>query len=174
MIESITLASGCFWCYQPVFEMLKGVTAVEVGYAGGFSSDPTYQEVSTQNTNHAECYRVVFDNSLIKLEDILEVFWYIHDPTTLNQQGNDIGTQYRSAIFYENESQKVVAEVSKANHQRQLAKPIVTEISKLEKFYTAEEYHQKFFEKNPTNTYCIYSILPKIDKIKSKFANLLK
>lgn len=180
-METATLAGGCFWCTEAVFKRLKGVESVEPGYAGGQTENPTYEEVSSGKTGHAETVQIKFDPKVISFEKLLEVFWKLHDPTTLNRQGNDVGTQYRSAIFYQNETQKQLAEKSKQDHQKDftptersgqalLADPIVTEILPLTKFYPAEAYHDDYYEKNrDSNAYCRIVIDPKIQKLYKEF-----
>jgi peptide-methionine (S)-S-oxide reductase len=174
MSETITLAAGCFWCYQPIFEMLKGVTEVRVGYSGGDFENPTYDDITTGQTGHAEAIEVTFDPAIISLEEIFDAFWAVHNPTTLNQQGNDVGTQYRSAIFYKDEAQREVAEESKAAAQLWLDEPIVTEITPFKNFYPAENYHQNFYAENPNQPYCQMIIDPKVVKFRQKFAAKLK
>jgi peptide-methionine (S)-S-oxide reductase len=174
--EVAVLAAGCFWCYEPAFSSLKGVISVEPGYAGGASESPSYEEVSSGETGHAEAVKVVFDPTVISYENILEVFWFMHDPTSLNKQGNDVGTQYRSAIFFTSNAQKDAAFKSKQflEGTHRYDKPIVTEIVSLKSFYPAEEYHKKYFEKNPNQPYCSVVIAPKFAKFKEKFEGLLK
>lgn len=174
MQESIYLGGGCFWCTQSVFEMLRGVQNVTSGYMGGDFENPTYEDVCTLETNHAEVVKVEFDNELITLQTLLDVFFAIHDPTTKNRQGNDIGTQYRSVIFYETPSQKETIEKSLESQQAHFSSPIVTEIKAADLFYEAEEYHQGYFSKNPQNGYCNFAIPPKIEKLKKHFFAFLK
>jgi peptide-methionine (S)-S-oxide reductase len=170
-----TFGAGCFWCVEAVFQELKGVIKVESGYMGGTNSFPTYREVSSGTTGHAEVARLTFDPSVITYEELLEVLWTTHDPTTLNRQGADAGTQYRSAIFYENDEQKKQAEKSKAEVATEIwDKPIVTEIVPADTFYPAEEYHQEYYANNPNAGYCRIVINPKIAKVRSAFANKLK
>lgn len=172
----ITLGAGCFWCVEAVYDQLKGVTSVESGYMGGSVKNPSYKEVCTGNTGHAEVVRIEFDPAVITLQEILEVFFQMHDPTTLNRQGADEGTQYRSAIFYESDEQKVIA----LNVKRQLniakvwQNSIVTEISPATTFYKAEAYHQDYYELNRTNPYCSMVITPKLEKFKKVFSDKLK
>lgn len=163
--ESIVLAGGCFWCVEAVYRRLPGVTDVESGYAGGSVANPTYEQVCTGTTGHAEVVRVVFDTEQVSLAEILNVFWNAHDPTTLNRQGADVGTQYRSAIFPANDEQERAARESIAAAQPHFASPIVTTIEPLDHFYEAEEYHQDFFERNPRHGYCRIVIEPKIAKL---------
>lgn len=176
-VEKITLGGGCFWCTEAVYQTLKGVISVESGYSGGFVKNPTYEQVSSGNSGHAEVVQIKFDTNKISLEKILDVFWKVHDPTTLNQQGNDIGTQYRSVIFYTNKKQKEISEKSKLKaYKSQLwgKAPVVTEITAFTTFYKAEEYHRNYYLNNPDKSYCVYVIDPKIQKVKKEFRNLLK
>jgi peptide-methionine (S)-S-oxide reductase len=173
--ETITLAGGCFWCIEAVFRDLKGVSRVTSGYAGGNVKNPTYKDVCSGLTGHAEVVQISFDPKVIKLEDLLEVFWTIHDPTSLNRQGADVGTQYRSAIFYSNPAQKAIAEKSMIEVATQLwDDPIVTQVAPLKEFYPAEDYHQNYYELNKSQPYCQVVISPKIKKIKEKFGSKLK
>jgi peptide-methionine (S)-S-oxide reductase len=174
--QTATLASGCFWCGEALFQQLAGVEKVVSGYAGGHVENPSYEEVCSGKTGHAEAVRITFDPSVISYEDLLEVFWRTHDPTTLNRQGNDIGPQYRSAIFYENEEQKRVAEASKARleAEKRYPAPIVTEIAPLTNFYPAEGYHKNFYLNNPNQGYCRVVIDPKVSKFKKTFQDKLK
>lgn len=164
--EKATLGGGCFWCTEAVFQSLPGVITVISGYAGGTRVNPTYKEICTGKTGHAEVVEITFDPAKISFEKLLNVFWKAHDPTTLNRQGADAGTQYRSVIFYHNQNQKISAEKSKSEAQRQFTDPIVTEIKPLVHFYEAEEYHQDYFEKNPDAAYCRFVIKPKLEKLK--------
>ena len=175
-LETATFGSGCFWCTEAVFLAVRGVQKVESGYSGGKTKNPTYREVCTGTTGHAEVTRITFDPKVISYEDLLEVFWNTHDPTTLNKQGADEGTQYRSVIFYHNEEQKNVAETYKKqlDASKLYKNPIVTEISPLTTFYKAEDYHQNYYELNPYQGYCQYVIRPKVDKFKKQFASKLK
>lgn len=175
-LETITLGAGCFWCTEAVFQRLKGVEKVESGYSGGKISNPTYKEVVSGLTGHAEVIQVTFDPSAISLEKILEVFWKTHDPTTLNRQGADVGTQYRSAIFYHNEAQLNTATKLKTllNAEKIWNKPIVTEITKFEKFYKAEDYHQNYYNNNPNQGYCQFVIVPKLEKFEKLFSDQKK
>lgn len=173
--ETITLGGGCFWCIEAVLKDLKGVTKVVSGYSGGNTKNPTYREVSSGLSGHAEVVQITFDPSVIKLEDLLEVFFTLHDPTTLNRQGADVGTQYRSAIFYNSDRQKAVAEKVKSEVATKLwDDPIVTEISPLKEFYPAEDYHQNYYELNKSQPYCQIVINPKVKKLKEKFGSKLK
>ncbi len=175
-LETITLGSGCFWCTEAVFQNLKGVISSVSGYSGGKIDNPTYEEVCSGTTNYAEVVQVTFNPEIISLVEILEVFWKTHDPTTLNRQGNDIGTQYRSVIFYHNEKQKKVAEElkNKLEKAKIYKNPIVTEITKFTKFYPAENYHQNYYEQNKEKPYCNFVITPKIEKFKKIFNDKLK
>ncbi len=177
MTETATLAGGCFWCTEAIFKRLKGIISATSGYAGGEKADPTYEEVSQGNTGYAESIQVKFDPKIISYKHILDIFWATHDPTTLNRQGADVGTQYRSVIFYHNEEQKKIAEKSKKEVEAsgELKDNIVTEIVPFKNFYTAEEYHQNFYDKNKsTNTYCSLVIDPKIQKLLDKFNSDVK
>jgi peptide-methionine (S)-S-oxide reductase len=171
-MELATLAAGCFWCVEAVFQGLKGVTSVVSGYSGGTVKKPTYEQVCTGTTGHAEVCQIKFDPDVISYEELLEVFFEIHDPTTLNRQGNDTGTQYRSVIFYHNEEQRAIAERVKARYDKsgKWKKPIVTEITKFIEFYPAEDYHQDYFKRNPNQAYCRFVIRPKVDKFEKTFA----
>ncbi|QDV49448.1 peptide-methionine (S)-S-oxide reductase MsrA [Gimesia fumaroli] len=175
-LEVVTLGSGCFWCTEAVFRELKGVKSAVSGYSGGQVPNPTYKAVCNGTTGHAEVIQVTFDPKVIPFTDILKAFWETHDPTTLNRQGADVGTQYRSAIFYHNEKQKAEATAYKKqlDASGQFKNPIVTEITAFEKFYPAENYHQDYFKLNPGNQYCQYVIRPKLEKFRSKFADKLK
>ncbi len=167
---------GCFWCTEAVFKMLRGVVSAAPGYAGGSAADPTYEEVSTGETGHAEVTRVEFDPSLIGYDDLLTVFFATHDPTSLNRQGTDVGTQYRSIILYGGKDQKWSAEEYIRNLEAKSpgGKPIVTEIRQLDKFYPAEDYHKDYYEHHRTAPYCLLMIDPKLEKVRKKFAKLLK
>jgi peptide-methionine (S)-S-oxide reductase len=174
-LEIATLGAGCFWCIEAVFQDLIGVEAVISGYTGGHVKNPTYKEVCNETTGHAEVAQIHFDPTVISFGEILEVFWATHDPTTLNRQGNDRGTQYRSAIFYHSEKQKEIAEKSKTEVASKLwDDPIVTEITAFEIFYEAENYHQNFYSLNPNYGYCRAIINPKVQKFREKFADKLK
>jgi peptide-methionine (S)-S-oxide reductase len=175
-IETATLGGGCFWCVEAVFQEVKGVTAVESGYSGGTKENPTYKEVCRGDTGHAEVCQIKFDTSVLSFKDILEVFFKTHDPTTLNRQGNDKGTQYRSVIFYHSPEQKEMAEKIKKELDASGAykSPLVTEISPLGKYYKAEDYHQNYFKTNPEQGYCAYVIQPKMDKFRKVFKEKLK
>ena len=176
-IDTATFGTGCFWCTEAVFEQLNGVVKVTSGYSGGKVANPTYKEVCTGETGHAECVQILYEPDKISYDELLEVFWQVHDPTTLNQQGADIGTQYRSAIFYHDNAQKQKAEKYKTelNGSGAFLKPIVTEISPVEKFYSAENYHQEYYENNKnTNPYCAVVIRPKLEKFQKVFAKKIK
>ncbi len=175
-LATTTLGAGCFWCIEAVFQNLKGVQSVASGYTGGQVENPTYEQISTGTTGHAEVAQIKFDPEMISFEDLLYVFWRTHDPTTLNRQGADVGTQYRSAIFFDSEEQKEIAEKSKAKTDASdlWPEPIVTEISQLDKFYKAEEYHQDYYKLNSNQPYCRLVIDPKIRKLKKDFADRLK
>ena len=174
-IETATLGAGCFWCVEAVFQELKGVERVVSGYTGGSVQDPTYEQVCNGTTGHAEVIQITFDPEVITFEDLLYVFWRTHDPTTLNRQGPDVGSQYRSAIFYHNEAQKSIAEKSKQETDAAglWPNPIVTEISPFTKFYAAEGYHQNFYRSNPNQPYCRVMIDPKIKKFRKEFQEKL-
>ncbi len=173
-MEKATFAGGCFWCTEAIFKRLKGVLVVESGYSGGQMDNPNYSRVSEGTTGHAEAVQVTFDPKLINFDDLLEVFWATHDPTTMNQQGNDIGTQYRSVIFYHDRVQKQKSEDSRKHHQEKLENNIVTEIKRFEKFYKAEEYHQNYYDNNQSYPYCTFVIAPKVKKLLEKFGNKVK
>jgi peptide-methionine (S)-S-oxide reductase len=174
--ESITLGGGCFWCLEPIFRELRGVENVVVGYAGGHVDSPTYEMVCSGTTGHAEVVQVTFNPAQISLREILEIFFSVHDPTTPNRQGADVGTQYRSIILYHDPRQKQVAEevISDLEQQRVWNSPIVTQVTHLEEFYIAEGYHQGYFEKNPWAGYCQVVIRPKIAKFHAKYSDYLK
>ena len=175
-IDKTTLGGGCFWCLEAIFTQINGVIKVTSGYAGGNKSNPTYQEVCSEITGHAEVVQITFNPQLISFLTILEVFFAIHDPTTLNQQGNDIGTQYRSIILYQNEKQKIESSkfIKMLSKNKVFTQPIVTELEPLIIFYEAEEYHQNYFENNPNQGYCSYVIAPKLLKFKEKYNSILK
>lgn len=174
--QIVTFGSGCFWCTEAVFQNVKGVISVISGYSGGTTKNPTYEEVCGGKTGHAEVIQLKYNPDIISYDELLEIFWKSHDPTTLNRQGNDIGTQYRSVIFYHNEEQKKLAEYykEKLDKAKIFDKPIVTEVTKFKEFYPAEEYHQNYFENNPYQPYCIFVIKPKVEKFKEVFKNKLK
>lgn len=166
--EKATFGAGCFWCVEAVFERLDGVQSVVSGYAGGTKEHPTYEEVCSGRTGHAEVAQITFDPAKVSYEQLLGLFWKSHDPTTLNRQGADVGTQYRSVIFYHNEQQKTAAEQSKKQAQSIFADPIVTEIQPLTKFYEAENYHQDYYRNNANAPYCRMVIKPKLEKLTGK------
>ncbi|MFW5642507.1 MAG: peptide-methionine (S)-S-oxide reductase MsrA [Alkalispirochaeta sp.] len=163
--QTIILGGGCFWCVEAVYRRIDGVVELESGYAGGTTEHPTYHQVCTGETGHAEVVRITFDADVITLREIIDFFWKAHDPTTLNRQGADIGTQYRSIILYTSEEQRRVAEESRDEAQRSFADPIVTTIEQAKHFYPAEEYHQKYYEENPRQGYCRAVIEPKLRKL---------
>jgi peptide-methionine (S)-S-oxide reductase len=175
-LMTATLAGGCFWCLEAVFDQVKGVHAVESGYAGGQMKNPSYREVCNGNTGHAEVIQVHYDPNVVSYHDLLNVFFGIHDPTTLNRQGADVGTQYRSAIFYHNEEQKNIAEnvIKNLETQTIFDNPIVTEVVPLDTFYIAEDYHQEYFARNPYQPYCMAVVSPKVSKFRKHYQELLK
>jgi peptide-methionine (S)-S-oxide reductase len=170
--ETATLGGGCFWCLEAVYQELEGVISVTSGYMGGHVDNPTYDQVCGGGTGHVEVTQLVFDPAVVSFRDILNVFFTIHDPTSLDRQGNDVGTQYRSAIFYHSEEQKRVAEeaIEELNLEGIRSKPIVTEVRPAETFYPAEDYHQEYFSNNPNQPYCSYIVAPKVKKFREKFA----
>ena len=170
-LQKAVLGGGCFWCLEASYKLIKGVTNVTSGYAGGKTKNPTYYD---HGSGHAEVVQVEFDPQIISYKEILEIFWAIHDPTTLNRQGNDVGEQYRSIILYDGEQQKQIAEQSKSEVQKLWDNPVVTEIEPLEKFYEAEPEQQDFFERNPGLAYCQVIINPKLQKLRAKFADRIK
>lgn len=174
-IETITLGSGCFWCTEAFFQRLKGVVKVTSGYSGGFVDNPTYEQVCDKNTGHAEVCQVLFDTTMISLDEILSVFWKTHDPTTLDQQGNDIGPQYRSVVFFHNKHQENLAKkyINELNAAKAWPNPVVTTVEAFEKFYAAENYHQNYYNNNKNQGYCRYVIGPKLEKFEKVFANKL-
>jgi peptide-methionine (S)-S-oxide reductase len=175
-LEVATLAGGCFWCLEAVFDELRGVESVESGYSGGNKVSPSYREVCAGATGHAEVVQVRFDAAQLSFQDLLNVFFAIHDPTSLNRQGADAGTQYRSAIFYHTADQKRIAEklIAELNAQAIWDKPIVTEVAAFEKFYVAEDYHQEYFANNPNQPYCMAVVAPKVSKFRKHFIDKLK
>jgi peptide-methionine (S)-S-oxide reductase len=174
--ETATLGGGCFWCLEAVFDELAGVERVESGYSGGHTPNPTYRDVCSGTTGHAEVVRVTFDPSVISYREILEVFFAIHDPTTPNRQGNDVGTQYRSAIYYHSPRQKAIAEqlIAELAAAKTWNSPIVTEVAPAAAFYRAEDYHQGYFRNNPGQPYCQLVVAPKLAKFRQKFGTRLK
>lgn len=176
-LDTITLAGGCFWCVEAIYQRLNGVVSVTSGYAGGKVKNPSYREVCTGTTDHAESVQIVYDQNIVSLTEVLQVFFKVHDPTTLNRQGNDEGTQYRSAIFYRNEEQHKVAQDVKQGLDKSGAfnAPIVTEITPFTNFYKAEDYHQDYYNQNKySNSYCQFVIVPKIEKFEAYFKDKLK
>jgi peptide-methionine (S)-S-oxide reductase len=175
-VETATLAGGCFWCLEAVYDELKGVLDVVSGYSGGTVENPSYKQVVTGSTGHAEVVQVTYDPQQISFKDILAVFFTIHDPTTLNRQGADVGTQYRSAVFYHSTEQKEIAEdvIHQLETEQVWENPIVTEITPFERFYLAEDYHQEYYAKNPGQGYCRVVIAPKVAKFRSKYFEKLK
>lgn len=174
--DSAVFAGGCFWCTEAVFDELRGVRSVVSGYAGGTTKNPTYEQVCSGTTGHAEAIKIEFDPGQISFRDLMTVFFATHDPTTLNRQGNDAGTQYRSAILYANEEQKQQADafIKELDAAKGFKNPIVTTLEPLGEFYPAEDYHQKFFANNPYQSYCQYTIPPKLNKLHKQFSQLLK
>jgi peptide-methionine (S)-S-oxide reductase len=174
-LEKITLGGGCFWCLEAVFVDLRGIDKVESGYSGGNQNNPTYEQVCSGSTGHAEVVQITYNPERISTKEILDVFFDAHDPTTLNRQGNDVGTQYRSVIFYHNEKQRMITQklIKNLNDKRIWKNPIVTEVLPLEKFFKAENYHQNYFKLNTSQPYCKAIIEPKITKIKEKYSTLL-
>ena len=175
-LETATFGTGCFWCTEAIFQTLKGVKSVVSGYAGGTVKNPTYNEVTTGKTGHAEACRISYDPSVISYKDLLEVFWSVHDPTTLNRQGADVGTQYRSVIFYHNKEQEKLAKKykDKLSKEKVFPNPIVTEITPFTNFYKAENYHQNYYNENKRQPYCSFVITPKLEKFKKIFHKKLK
>jgi peptide-methionine (S)-S-oxide reductase len=176
MIKEATVGAGCFWCIEACYKELKGIVQVLPGYAGGQIKNPSYEEVCNGKTGHAEVARVVYEDTEISFEQLLEVFWFVHDPTQLNRQGNDIGTQYRSVIFYQDDEQKQLSEAIKLKltAEKVWENPIVTEIVPINNFYVAENYHHDYFKLNPENMYCQAVVRPKVEKFKKVFAAKLK
>ena len=174
--EVVTLAGGCFWCLEAVYDRMNGVESVESGYMGGQAPNPTYEQICTGRTGHAEVVRITFDPKIVSCRDILEVFFAIHDPTTLNRQGHDVGTQYRSAIFYHSPGQKTTAEevIAGLTKDQLFESPIVTDVVPAGPFYMAEDYHQEYFTRNPSQPYCVYVVNPKLAKFRQQFASKLK
>ncbi len=171
-----TFGSGCFWCTEAIFQNVVGVTKVASGYSGGEVKNPTYKEICTGQTGHAEVIQLTYEPAIVSFEELLEMFWASHDPTTLNRQGNDVGTQYRSVIFYHNEKQKELSEayMKKLNDSGAYDKPVVTEITAIEHFFVAENYHQNYFNLNGNAPYCSYIVQPKVEKFKKVFGDKLK
>lgn len=171
-----TLANGCFWCTEAVFQRLNGVESVQSGYAGGHVKNPSYKQVCSGETGHAECLQITFDPEIISYEELLEVFWTTHDPTTLNRQGNDVGTQYRSVIFYHNDQQQQIAEASRQqlNDSHILENPIVTTIEPFSEFYPGEKEHFDYYNRHPEQSYCYFVVRPKVEKLKKYFSGKMK
>ena len=176
MKKEATLGAGCFWCIEACFKDINGVLAVSPGYAGGDPERANYKDVCEGNTGHAEVARIEYDDEIVSFDKLLELFWFVHDPTQLNRQGNDIGTQYRSSVFYHDEQQREIAEAYKKRltDEKVWEQPIVTEIVPLEEFFKGEDYHHNYFENNPQNMYCQSVVRPKVDKFKKVFADLMK
>ena len=170
--EKATFGGGCFWCLQAVYERMDGVRSVESGYMGGHTENPTYGDVCSGTTGHVEVVQVVFDPAITTYQDLLDVFFAIHDPTTRDRQGNDIGSQYRSVIFYHSDAQRAAGEqaIRELDASGTLGNPVVTEVQSASRFYKAEEYHQQYFENNPQQPYCAYVVSPKVQKFREKFA----
>lgn len=175
-VETAIFGGGCFWCIEAVYDSLQGVKSVESGYAGGHVENPTYRQVCGGDTGHAEVARITFDPGVISYRDLLDVFFTVHDPTTLNRQGNDVGTQYRSVIFYTSDEQRRQAEeaIQELNAARTLPGPVVTALEPAGKFFVAEDYHQEYFANNPSQPYCLMTIPPKLKKLKERFAARIK
>lgn len=171
-----TFGNGCFWCTEAVFQKLKGVSQVKSGYSGGQTDNPTYESVCSGTTGHAEVIQITYDDEIISFTELLEVFWSTHDPTTLNRQGNDVGTQYRSVVFYHDDEQRKIAEAYKRqlNDSDVWNDPVVTEISPVDRFYEAENYHDDYFIRNGSQPYCMFLIRPKVDKFVEQFGDKLK
>jgi peptide-methionine (S)-S-oxide reductase len=174
--EIATFAGGCFWCTEAVFLEIEGVQSVTSGYIGGRTINPTYKEICTGETGHAEAIQIVFDPSKVTFGELLEIFFATHNPTTLNRQGNDVGTQYRSEVFYHNDAQKQLTEeyIALLNSENTFGKNVVTKVSNAPTFYPAEEYHQNYYKQNQSQSYCFYVITPKVEKVREKFKNKLK
>jgi len=174
--EVATLAGGCFWCLEAVYDQMKGIESVESGYMGGSVANPTYEEVCTGRTGHAEVVQMTFDPTVTSYREVLQIFFAIHDPTTLNRQGNDVGTQYRSAIFYHSPEQKDIANqvIATLTKDKLFDRPIVTEVVPAARFYLAEDYHQEYFARNPYQPYCSYVVGPKVAKFRKQFADKVK
>ncbi len=175
-LETATLAAGCFWCVEAVYDSLIGVEDVVSGYSGGHTDNPTYQQVCSETTGHAEVVQIMFDPSQLTFKELLQIYFTVHDPTTLNRQGNDIGSSYRSAIFYHSDEQKQIAEevIAEINAEKIYDNPIVTEVTAFDKFWPAEDYHREYFANNPTQPYCAGVVAPKVAKFRQKFLARLK
>jgi peptide-methionine (S)-S-oxide reductase len=176
LTDTAVFGGGCFWCVEAIYAEVKGVLSATSGYSGGTVENPTYKQVCTGTTGHAEVCRIIYDPAVISFEKLLEIFWTVHDPTTLNRQGNDVGTQYRSIIFYTNEQQRQLATSYKAklNKENTFEKPVVTEITPFRHFFKAEDYHQDYFANNKDAPYCTYVVAPKVDKFRKVFPGYLK
>lgn len=174
--DTATFGTGCFWCTEAIFQQVEGVIKVTSGYSGGHTENPDYKEVCTGTTGHAECLNIIYDPAKVSFDDLLEIFWQVHDPTTLNRQGNDVGTQYRSVIFYHNDEQKAKAEKYKAELDKSGAwdNPVVTTLEPFTRFYAAEDYHQNYYNDNQGQGYCQFVIRPKVEKFQKVFKNKLK
>jgi peptide-methionine (S)-S-oxide reductase len=175
-MKNIVLGGGCFWCVEAVFQLFEGIDDLMPGYAGGKTPNPSYREVCSGSTGHAEVVRVTWDPDKLSLEDVVTLFFHAHDPTTLNRQGNDVGTQYRSAIFYQDDKEKETIEqvIAKIEEEQVWNRPIVTQVEPLSKFYPAEDYHKNYYQEHPSQPYCNIVIGPKVEKMRSKFSELLK
>ena len=175
-VDTATFGTGCFWCTEAVFQQVEGVIKVTSGYSGGYVENPSYRDVCTGTTGHAECLNIVYDPSKVSFDELLEMFWQVHDPTTLNRQGNDVGTQYRSAVFYHNEKQKTTTEkyMMELDKSGAWSNPIVTKLEPFTKFYPAEDYHQNYYNNNKGEGYCQFVIRPKLDKFEKVFKSKLK
>ena len=175
-LETATLGAGCFWCVEAVFDDLKGVEDVVSGYSGGHTENPTYQQVCSETTGHAEVAQITFKTDEISFKEVLQVFFAVHDPTTLNRQGNDVGSSYRSVIFYHSDEQKRIAEevIKEVTDEGVYDNPIVTQVTPFDKFYVAENYHQEYFANNPNQPYCAAVVAPKVAKFRKKFVDKLK
>ena len=173
-MDEIVLGGGCFWCIDAVFRRVKGVEMTVAGYAGGHAENPTYEKVASRATGHAEVVKIVFDSGIITLDTILDIFWTVHDPTTKDRQGADVGPEYRSIIFYTDNNQKKTIDKSIESASKLWPEPVVTEVKPIDKFYEAEDYHQDYFNKNPDAAYCQVVINPKLSKLREKFRLLLK
>lgn len=176
MTKTIVLGNGCFWCTEAIYQQVRGVVSVEPGYSGGSVPDPAYEQVSSGSTGHAECAKIEYNEDDVSFNDLIEVFFGTHDPTTKNRQGNDVGTQYRSVIFYSTEEEKQIVEkvIKELNNSNAYGAPVVTEVKSFEVFYPAEDYHKNFYQNNPNQPYCQFVVSPKLKKFKEKFAQLAK
>lgn len=175
-LDTATFGGGCFWCVEAVYQQLEGVVSVASGYTGGQRANPTYEQVCSGATGHAEVIQIVYDTTKISFDELLQVFWTVHDPTTLNRQGADVGTQYRSVVFYHNEHQKETTQsyIDKLNKEHAFANPVITEVSPITTFYKAEDYHQNYYNDNQNQPYCSFVIQPKVEKFKKVFGDKLK